>query len=437
MTECILPGLEFPAVCKRRVDARFDGGHVSSNGGALLIRQTDRRLRVTRRAARLLEDARQQGKVDHSALSIIRQRVFGVALGYDDLNDHDFIRHDLCFQGAVDRDRPLASSSTLCRFENSMTRSTAVALNGLLVDIFIESFDKPPRELVLDFDATDVPVHGDQVGRFFHGFYRGYCFLPLYVTCGSQLLVSYLRPSSKDGARHAWAILSLLVRRFRQVWPNVRIIFRADSGFCRHRMLNWCDRVGVGYIVGLPRNKRLERMCSRTREKARRSFLQSGRKVRRFIDIGYAASTWKRKRRVIVKSEYNTLGPNTRFVVTNVPGKAQPLYDELYCGRGDMENRIKEQKLELFADRTSCHDWWPNQFRILISSLAYVLLEGMRRLALRGTELAHARCSTIRLKLLKVGAVVTKNTRRLRLMLNSAYPWQNLFHLVAQRLAIE
>ena len=437
MAECILSGFEFPAVCGRRVEAHFDGGHVTSDGGSLLIRQTDRRLDVTRRAAKLLNDPRQPGKVDHSSLSILRQRTFGLALGYDDLNDHDVVRHDLCLQSATDRDRALASSSTLCRFENSMDRSTAVALNELLVQLFIESFDSAPEELVLDFDATDVPVHGNQVGRFFHGFYRGYCFLPLYVTCGSQILVSYLRPSSKDGARHAWAILALLVQRFRQVWPNVRIIFRADSGFCRHRMLDWCDRAHVGYIVGLARNQRLERMCSRTREKARRSFQRNNRKVRRFIDIGYAASTWSHKRRVIVKAEYNSLGPNTRFVVTNVPGKAQPLYDELYCARGDMENRIKEQKLGLFADRTSCHDWWPNQFRILLSSLAYVLLEGMRRLALEGTELAHAQCSTIRLKLLKIGAVVTRNTRRIRLMLSSAYPWQRLFHLVAHRLAIE
>ena len=410
---------------------------MTSDGGVLLVRQVDRRLGLTRRAARLLNDPRQQGKVDHSALAVLRQRVFGLALGYDDLNDHDLLRRDLCLQSAVDRDTVLASSSTLCRFENSMDRSTAVALNKLLVELFIESFESAPKELVLDFDATDVPVHGNQEGRFFNGFYRNYCFLPLYVTCGSQLLVSYLRPSSRDGARHAWAILALLVRRIRQVWPDVRIILRADSGFCRHRMLDWCDRHDVGYIVGLARNKRLEKMCSRTRAKAKRSHDRNGRKVRRFIDIGYAAGTWRRKRHVIVKAEYNSLGANTRFVVTNLPGEAQELYDELYCGRGDMENRIKEQQLDLFADRTSCHDWWPNQFRILLSSLTYVLLEGIRRLALKGTELARAQCSTIRLKLLKVGAVVTRNTRRIRLMLSSAYPWQELFRLIAHRLAIE
>jgi len=437
MTKCTLPGIDFPIVCGRRVEARFDGGHVTSDGGAMLIRQMDRRLGVTRRAAKVLNDPRQPGKIDHSALSIIRQRVYGLALGYDDLNDHDLVRHDLCLQSAVERDRALASSSTLCRFENSMDRSAAVALNALMVELFIESFRSVPRELVLDFDATDVLVHGNQVGRFFHGFYGNYCFLPLYVTCGNQLLVSYLRPSKIDGARHAWAVLALLVRRLRQVWPQVRIIFRADGGFCRHRMLDWCDRMNVGYIVGLPRNQRLERMCSRTREKARRSFERNHRKVRRFIDIGYTASTWRHRRRVIVKAEYNSLGQNTRFVVTNLPGKAQQLYDELYCGRGDMENRIKEQQLDLFAARTSCHDWWPNQFRILLNSLAYVLLEGMRRLALMGTELVRAQCSTIRLKLLKIGAVVTRNTRRLRLMFNSAYPWQNLFILVARRLAIE
>jgi hypothetical protein len=385
----------------------------------------------------VLNDDRQAGKVKHSVLSMLRQRVFGLALGYDDLNDHDLMRHDLCFQTAVDRSDALASSPTLCRLENSTDRDAALQLNRLLLELFIESFDEAPEELVLDFDATDVAVHGNQVGRFFHGFYGNYCFLPLYVTCGNQLLVSYLRPSSQDGARHAWGILALLVRRLRQVWPNVRIIFRADSGFCRHRMLDWCDRHGVGYIVGLARNRRLERMCSRTRAKAEKDHRRNGNKVRRFIDIGYAASTWKRRRRVIVKAEYNRLGANTRFVVTNLPGKARQLYDELYCARGDMENRIKEQQLDLFADRTSCHDWWPNQFRMLLSSLAYVLLEGLRRVALKGTELAQAQCSTIRLRLLRIGAVVTRNTRRVRLMLNSAYPWQKLFRLVAHRLAIE
>ena len=437
MTERTLPGFDFPAVGGRRVEAHFDGGHVTSDGGCMLLRQTDRRLGLTRRAALLLKDPRQRGKVKHPMVSMLRQRLFGLALGYEDLNDHDLMRHDLCLQSAVDRTEVLASSSTLCRLENGVDRQAAVGLNKLMVELFIESFTESPSELVLDFDATDVPVHGDQVGRFFHGFYDNYCFLPLYVTCGSQLLVSYLRASNKDGARHAWAILALLVRRFRQVWPDVRIIFRADSGFCRHRLLEWCDRNNVGYVVGLARNRRLESMCSRTRAKAQQAHRRGTEKVRRFIDIGYAASTWKRRRRVIVKAEYNRLGANTRFVVTNLPGEGKQLYDQLYCARGDMENRIKEQQLDLFADRTSCHNWWPNQFRILLSSLAYVLLEAMRRLALKGTELACAQCSTIRLKLLKIGAVVTRNTRRVRLMLSSACPWQALFLLVARRLALE
>lgn len=437
MTQCTLPGLEFPKVCGRIVEARFDGGDVTSDGGALLLRQADRRLGITSRAATLLDDPRQSGKVAHSVLAILRQRVFGLALGYDDLNDHDLMRLDPCFQSAVGRDSELASSSTLCRFENRMDRPVAVGLNKLLVELFIESFQAPPQELVLDFDATDIPVHGDQVGRFYHGYYRNYCFLPLYVTCNDRLLVSYLRTSRKDSAKHAWAILGLLVKRLRETWPTVRIVFRADSGFCRHRMLDWCDHHDVGYIVGLPRNRRLEGMCSRTREKARRLCRRTGHKVRKFIDIGYAADKWRRKRRVIVKAEHNILGANTRFVVTNLPGKAQKLYDELYCARGEMENRIKEQQLDLFADRTSCHEWWPNQFRMLLSSLAYVLMEGIRRIALKGTELARAQCSTIRLKLLKIGAVITRNTRRVRLMLSSAYPWQNLFHLVAERLAAE
>lgn len=360
-----------------------------------------------------------------------------MALGYEDLNDHAALRQDLAIQTAVGRDEPLASSSTLCRFENRADREMAWRMHEVLIDQFIASFKKAPKKLILAFDATDDAVHGKQEGRFFHGYYDHYCFLPLYVFCGDQLLVNYLRPSKIDGAKHAWAILALLVKRLRRQWPTVKIIFRGDSGFCRWKMLSWCERHEVGYIVGIAKNKRLDALNKPLLQKAADCFGERGAKVRWFTDIQYAAKSWNHPRRVIAKIEHTDKGSNPRYVVTNLEGEAQHLYDKLYCARGDMENRIKEQQLDLFADRTSCHRWWPNQFRLLLSSLAYVLLEAIRRLALKGTELASVYVGTLRLKLLKIGAIILKNTRRIRFLLASSYPYQDLFFKIAARLTPE
>ncbi len=400
----------------------------------MLLREVDRCAGLTERVAHKLEDSRQARRCEHSLLSIVRQRVYGLALGYEDQNDHTHLRHDVALQAAVGRESVLASQSTINRLENSQDRRMAWALHEVLFDQFVASFGKAPRELILDFDATDDPVHGQQEGRFFHGYYDRYCFLPLYVFCGSQLLVAYLRPSKIDGAKHAWAILALLVKRLRQTWPGVRIVFRGDSGFCRHRMLSWCERHDVNYVVGVAQNARLLKQAEPFLEKARGQFEATQEKVRFFDEVNYAARSWRAERRVIVKAEHAARGPNPRFVVTNLSGDAADLYEKLYCARGDMENRIKEQQLDLFADRTSAHEWWANQFRLLLSSLAYVLLETLRRVALAGTELARAQCGTIRLKLLKIGGVVVANTRRVRLMLSSAYPYKDVFRWAAARL---
>jgi hypothetical protein len=300
-------------------------------------------------------------------------------------------------------------------------------MHQVLIDNFIASFASAPTELILDFDATDDRVHGQQEGRFFHGFYGDYCFLPLYVFCGSQLLVAYLRPSKIDPALHAWAILKLLVRALRAAWPQVKITVRADSGFCRWKMLRWCDRARVDYIIGLARNARLEALAAPLMEEAQQAFASSKEKQRRFRWLEYGAQSWERTRRVIAKAEYTEKGKNPRFVVTSLEGEAQQLYDEVYCARGEMENRIKEQQLGLFSDRTSCHAWWPNQFRVLLSAAAYVLVEAIRRLGLSGTELARAQVGTIRLKLFKLGTVIMRNTRRIRLLFSSAYPQRELF----------
>lgn len=435
MTDCNTQAIQFPTCKRRHVIAKFNGGNVTSDGGgALLMRQVDRKLKLLERVAAVLPDTRRQKSCKHDVLSMLQQRVYGIGMGYEDLNDHDELRKDTAIQTAVDKVNELASSPTLCRFENQADRKTAWLVHRLMFQTFVESFAVPPEELVLDFDATDDQVHGQQEGRFFHGYYDHYCFLPLYVFCGDQLLVSYLRPSKIDGAKHAWAILSLLVKGFRNVWPNVKIIFRGDSGFCRHKMLGWCENHDVKYIVGIARNKRLKRKAKKLIDKAKREFEKTGEKQRLFDTITYAADTWKVEREVIVKAEHTSKGSNPRYVVTNLEGDPKELYDKLYCARGEMENRIKEQQLYLFADRTSCHKWYANQFRLLLSSLAYILVEAIRRLALHGTELARAQCETIRLKLMKIGGVIIRNTRRIRFLLSSAYPYKELFFTVADRL---
>lgn len=433
MANCTLSSIYFSSLKRKKIETKFSGGDVTSDGGVLLLRETDRKLGLVKQLSALIPDPRNQDKITHSQESLLKQRVYGIALGYEDLNDHTDLRHDPAFQTALDCDEVLASSSTLCRLENRCARQAAFDIQRLFVEKFIESFATVPDELILDFDATDDTVYGNQEGRFFHGYYRDYCFLPLYVFCNDQLLVSYLRPSNEDAAKHSWAILALLVKRFRQEWPNVKIIFRGDGGFCRHRMFSWCERHNVSYVTGIAQNKRLLEQCTEIREKAETQFTETEVKQRLFSEVQYAAKTWSKKRRVIVKAEHTHKGANTRFVVTNLDYDSQHLYDKTYCARGDMENRIKEQ-IQLFSDRTSCHRWWANQFRLLLSSAAYILISNLRRIALTDTQLAKAHCNTIRLKLFKIGAVIIRNTRRIQFLLSSSYPYQDLFKHAAAKL---
>jgi hypothetical protein len=416
------------------VEVDFGGGEISSNGGALLLAQADQRSGLLADLASRLEDARQRGKVDHGLVALLRQRVFALALGYEDVNDHDALRDDLVLQTACGRAGRLASEATIGRLERAADRAWAWAAHEAMVAGFIAAFAAAPSELILDFDATDDAVHGKQEGRFFHGYYDHYCFLPLYVFCGDRLLVSYLRPSKIDGAKHAWAILKLLVTRLRQAWPEVRIILRGDGGFCRHKMLSWCERHDLGYIIGLAKNKRLNDQAAMWMAWAGAGYHHTGEKQRLFAELRYGAKSWGKRRRVIARLEHGAKGANPRYVVTNLEGHGGDLYDGLYCQRGEMENRIKEQQLDLFADRTSCHRWWPNQFRLILASLAYTLMETIRRLALKSTKMARAQAGTIRLKLLKIGAVVIRNTRRVAIHLSSACPDKALFELAAQRL---
>jgi hypothetical protein len=434
MTDCTGKPIEFEPCKRRRVEVNFDGGEISSDGGLPLLRKLERRLGLIAAVARVLADPRDPERIEHTLGDMLRQRVFGLVQGYEDLNDHARLRNDPLMQTACERDTALASAPTLCRLENRASRAAAWAMHGVILEQFIAGFRRAPEELVLDFDATDDPLYGRQEGRFFHGYYDRYCYLPLYVFCGEQLLVSYLRPSRIDEAKHAGAVLKLLVKRLRAAWPTVRLIVRGDSGFCRRRLLAWCERNDVHYVLGLAKNSRLNAMTEAQRARLARQFAQSQVKQREFSEFRYGARTWKCERRVIARLEHMDKGDNPRYLVTNLPGEPRTLYEDLYCARGEMENRIKEAQLGLFADRTSCQAFAANQFRLLLSSLAYILTERLRSLALAGTEFARLQAITLRAKLLKIGAVILRNTRRVRVMLSCAFPYQAIYLAAARAL---
>jgi hypothetical protein len=446
MTDCNPNPIVFSSLGRKQVIADFSGGSITSDGGALLLREVDRHLGLIDKIDAALPDPRDPSRVTHQQRHMLAQRIFGIALGHEDLNDHQHLRDDPLVQTligrGVDATQPLAGPSTLCRLENRATlnRRALFDVAAALVEVFIASHSQPPQELVLDFDATDATIHGNQVGRFFHGYYDNYCFLPLYVFAGDHLLCAYLRPSNIDASRHARAILKLLVQRLRQAWPGVSIILRADSGFCRWRLMRSCERRGVHYVLGLAKNKSLEKLSEGTLLRGRLGFEASGLKQRLFAEFMYAAGTWDHPRRTILRHEHDEHGSNPRYIVTDLKARdeeayaAQVLYEKGYCGRGECENRIKEQQLDLFAGRISCHEFLPNQFRVLLSAAAYVLMDHLRRRGLHGTELQEAQAATIRTRLLKVGARVASSVRRVVLQLSSGYPMRELFSRVAARL---
>lgn len=447
MPNCTATNELFPGISRRQIEVNFDGGDITSDAGLLLLRQVDRKLGLLECIAPLLPDERNPDRVEHTTLELLRQRVYEIVQGNEDLNDHQHRRIDPALQTALDRTAACASAPTLCRFEhgvapkspNPADRHAASKLTWKIqaefVRQFIASHVTPPAELILDFDASDIPLHGNQEERFFHGYYDNYCYLPLYVFCGDQLLVSYLRPSKLDAAKHAGAILKWLAQQLRAAWPDVRIIFRGDSGFCRRKILHWCERNNVDYVVGLAKNARLKAMAAGWMKQAETQFNETGIKQRIFGHFDYAAKSWNHPRRVISKAEHTALGSNPRFILTTLQGDPQALYDRLYCARGEMENRIKECQLGLFGTRLSSHRFAVNQFRLLLASMAYILLERMRTLGLAGTELASAQAQTLRVKLLKVGAIIIRNTRRIRFFISSSFAHQEAFLQVARHFA--
>jgi len=462
-TECTAEQLEFHGLDRRGVIGKFDGGKISSDGGGILLREVEQRTHILHRLSQCFVDHRNPDLIEHSLESLIKQRVMALALGYEDLNDHDELCRDNLLAllsecrditGVMrprqqDRGKPLAGKSTLNRLELTPLDASAAsrykkivadssAIDTLLVDLFLESYERAPAEIVLDVDATDDPVHGSQEGRFFHGYYRHYCYLPLYVFCGEQLLCARLRTADQDGAAGTKEELEAIIERIRATWPTVRIIVRGDSGFCREELMSWCEANAVDFVLGLAKNNRLKKRIKASMQQAKAVHEATGEAARVFQDFHYQTLTsWSRERRVVGKAEYLGKGENPRFIVSSIGAEeqdARTLYEDFYCARGDMENRIKEQQLALFADRTSTHVMHANQLRLYFSSFAYVLIQTLRRLGLEGTALATAQCDTIRLKLLKVGTQIRVSVRKVWLSFAESYPYAELFRQVYVKL---
>jgi len=467
VTQCNQESFAFHILGRREVVARFDGGKISSDAGALLLREAERITGIIRQFAACFTDYRDPELIEHTVKELVAQRIYALALGYEDLNDHDDLRHDPLLAVLVgkkdplgrtrdrerDRGKALAGKSTLNRLELTPVRANAgsrykkivadrQAVHRLFTEVFLQSHRRPPKRIVLDLDATDDPIHGHQSGRFFHGYYKNYCYLPLYIFCGEHLLCARLRPSNIDASAGSVKELDRIVSAIRRRWPQVEIVIRGDSGFCRESIMNWCETNGVDFVLGLAKNERLIAEITAELADAKAQYEQTAQSARVFKDFRYQTrESWTRSRRVIGKAEHLTKGANPRFVVTSLSTDAfgaRSLYEDEYCARGEMENRIKEQQLCLFADRTSAATMRANELRLWFSSVAYTLVTALRRLGLKGSDLAKARCDTIRVKLLKIGAQIRVTVRKVWVSLAEGYPYQRLFeqayrHLVQLR----
>lgn len=462
-TECTKSYRSFQVLGKRRIVADFSGGTITSDGGALLLREVEQRTAILQRFSECFTDYRDSKRIEHSVLSLVSQRVIGMALGYEDLNDHDRLASDKMLAVAVgkkdpqgldrksikDKGKPLAGKSTLNRLELTATDADSKSaykkivlqpesVDNLLVDIFLESQTKIPEEIILDVDATDNPLHGNQEGKFFHGYYKAYCYLPLYIFCGEHLLCARLRTANNDGAAGTVEEVDRIIARIRLSWPDTRIIIRGDSGFCREEIMVWCEDHDVHFLVGVAKNNRLAEEIAEELALAKALYQCSGKASRVFKDFCYKTlKTWRWHRRVVGKAEHLAKGSNPRFVVTSLPAElygARDLYEKMYCARGDMENRIKEQQLMLFAARTSTKKMHSNQVRLYFSSLAYVLTQALRRLGLEGTVMAKAQCDTIRIRLFKIGARVRLTVRKVWIAFAEGYPYKEIFDQVLKNI---
>jgi hypothetical protein len=463
-TQCIQEQMAFQQLGQRDVIGRFDGGKISSDAGGLVLREVEKHCGIVKRLSGCFRDYRDPQRIEHSVESLIGQRVYGIALGYEDLNDHDSLRHDVVMGLLCDKDDPsgndrarerdqgkaIAGKSTLNRLEltpegaNEKSRYKKIVVHGeqvddLMVELYIQAQPTAPAEVVLDVDATDDPLYGNQEGRFFHGYYGEYCYLPLYIFSGEHLLCARLRQANEDPASGVGQELERIVNKLRQVWPEVRIIVRGDSGFCREEIMRYCEQnQRVDYVLGLAKNNRLNRQIEAEMVQAKQLQQETQKAARVFKDFRYRTRhSWSCERRVVGKAEYLAKGENPRFIVTSIASEekdARTLYEDFYCARGDMENRIKEQQLGLFADRTSTAWMRSNQLRLYFSSFAYIMMQTLRRLGLQGTELAQAQCDTIRLKLFKIGAQIRVTVRKVWISFSESYPYLSLFQKVFARL---
>jgi hypothetical protein len=471
-TECTQEPFGFHPLNQREIRGQFDGGAITSDAGGLLLREVEKRTNIIGQFASCFTDHRDPEQVEHGVAELLGQRIYGLALGYEDLNDHEELRRDPLLavlvgkqdltgenrRRASDKGTALAGKSTLNRVELGAAKMGEEerykkiildegAVDRMLVEIFLQAHSEAPKEIVLDLDSTDIPLHGEQEDRFFHGYYGHYCYLPLYIVCGEYVLCARLRPSNIDGAKGSVAEVERIVGQIREAWPQVRIILRGDSGFCRDELLAWCEEHGVDYVVGLAQNARLLGAIAEASAEAAKQSEQSGKAARVFTEFVYQTKkSWSRARRVIAKAEHLEKGSNPRFVVTSLSAEetiypdpsrwgAQSLYEEFYCARGDMENRIKEQMM-LFADRTSTSWLRSNQIRLYLSTVAYQLMQGLRRLGLAGTELAKSQCHTVRLKLLKIGAQIRITVRKIWVSMSTGYPYLELFRQVHRNLEV-
>lgn len=426
----------------RKQFGSFSNYNISTDGGLLLLDKVESKFNLISEAAKLVRDIRDPRLITHDMESMMKQLVYGLCAGYSDLNDHKDIRLDTLYKAILNKAEDLASDSTLCRVEKHVDHDTIINLNKLLVEKFISSYKSAPKELILDIDWTDIKLHGNQEDRHYHGYYKEYCYIPLHVTCGDELLISYLRPSNKDGFRHSWSIIGLLISRIKASFPSCKIIVRADSGFMRHKFLGWLEQKGVKYVVGMARNKRLLKHISEELSDVEQMYDDNNKidgcnqTIAKYKYFTYKADSWRKARKIISKIEQNYHGRNIRFLVTNMDddNRAKDLYKELYCQRGDMENKIKYIQLDLFGDRLSSSKYISNSFRLMLSSIGYTLIQKLKKDYLRYSDLAKATANTIRLKLLKLAVLIKIKKTSIRFEFTANYKYKHLFKTLLAKL---
>ena len=434
--------LQFASISGKKVTADFTGGDVTSDVGVLVMRETANKIGIIEQLTEAIHDERHQSYVKHEIIELLMQRIFQIICGYEDANDANDLRIDPGFKASCDRlpsEADLASQPTITRFENSITTKDLYRIAEVFVDQFVASYDTPPEAIILDIDDTDDETHGAQQMSLFNAYYDEYCYMPLFIFEGQtgKLITSILRPGKRPDGKQIRAIIKRVIKRIRAVWPKVGILMRGDSHFATPELYSWCDKYNVYYVHGLTKNSILKELAKPTLAAAHRRYETFGEKARVFKELSYQAGTWHRALRVIIMAEVSERGENLRFIVTNLEHERPSfLYETAYCGRGQMENFIKEHKIALRSGRTSCHSFIANCFRLMLHSAAYVIMHTFREKALTGTSLANAQFDTIRLKLLKIGAEVRELKTKLHFILPASCPLKDIFAMMVRNIVL-